>query len=361
MRSPIQYIRQFLSVRLSLWIVLFATIIFLGALGYVFSMARKTAHQETIKHVTQILDNNVLRLTTIIDKAETAAKMTQWLVMRHDEVPDSMFVYSASTLKSNPDFYNCSISFNPFFYPDYGQFFSAYSIRQGDSICTLQRGSDNYRYLDTDWYRQTKMEGKPYWTEPYLDPDTTGNTGTTVISYCMPVYNRRNKTIGVIASSLSLDWLGQTISATKPFTNSYIVLTGKDGTIYVHPDTAKILKQNIFTPSLEQPDTAGWRHTAARMPAQNQYQNQHAVIPTAVLRLHRGGQHRQEDLHLHIHHDCHGGAFRVEYPPVAPMRLPRSCCHALLQMLQCGPGNESHQLGYTHGIRRFGGIGTCHR
>ena len=72
----------------------------------------------------------------------------------------------------------------------------------------------------------------------------------------MPVYNRRNKTIGVIASSLSLDWLAQTISATKPFTNSYIVLTGKDGTIYVHPDTAKILKQNIFTPSLEQPDTA---------------------------------------------------------------------------------------------------------
>jgi len=100
MKSPIQYIRQFLSVRLSLWIVLFATIIFLGALGYVFSMARKTAHQETIKHVTQILDNNVLRLTTIINKAETAAKMTQWLVMRHDEVSDSMFVYSASTLKS---------------------------------------------------------------------------------------------------------------------------------------------------------------------------------------------------------------------------------------------------------------------
>ena len=29
MKSPIQYIRQFLSVRLSLWIVLFATIIFL--------------------------------------------------------------------------------------------------------------------------------------------------------------------------------------------------------------------------------------------------------------------------------------------------------------------------------------------
>ena len=256
MKSPIQYIRQFLSVRLSLWIVLFATIIFLGALGYVFSMARKTAHQETIKHVTQILDNNVLRLTTIINKAETAAKMTQWLVMRHDEVSDSMFVYSASALKSNPDFYNCSISFDTYFYPDFGQYFSAYSNRQGDSICTIQRGSDNYRYIETDWYLQTKQQGKPFWTEPYLDPDSTGKTGKTVISYCMPIYNRRNKTIGVITSSLSLDWLSQTISTTKTFTNSYIVLTGKDGTFYVHPDTAKILKQNICTPSQEHPDTA---------------------------------------------------------------------------------------------------------
>ncbi|MBR3453970.1 MAG: SpoIIE family protein phosphatase [Bacteroidaceae bacterium] len=256
MKSPIQYIRQFLSVRLSLWIVLFATIIFLGALGYVFSMAKKTAHQETIKHVTQILDNNVLRLTTIINKAEMAAKMTQWLVMRHDEVSDSMFVYSASTLKSDPDFYNCSISFDGYFYPDYGQYFSAYSVRQGDSISTLQRGSDKYPYLDTDWYQKTKLEGKPYWTEPYLDPDTTDTTGTTVISYCMPVYNRRNKTIGVITSSLSLDWLSQTISATKPFPNSYIVLTGKDGTFYVHPNTAKVLKQNIFTTPQEHSDTA---------------------------------------------------------------------------------------------------------
>ena len=99
MKKVIDYIKKYLSVRLSLWIVLFAALIFTGALVYVFSQSRKAVHNEAIKHATEILENSAMRLTTTLERVEEAAKMTQWLVMRHSEVPDSMFVYSSSTLR----------------------------------------------------------------------------------------------------------------------------------------------------------------------------------------------------------------------------------------------------------------------
>ncbi len=256
MKKVIDYIKKYLSVRLSLWIVLFAALIFTGALVYVFSQSRKAVHNEAIKHATEILENSAMRLTTTLERVEEAAKMTQWLVMRHSEVPDSMFVYSSNTLRSNPDFYNCSISFNPFFYPSYGQFFSAYSMQKDGEITTVQRGGERYKYQDYEWYQRIQQNGKALWTDPYLDPELKGDTGRMVISYCMAINNHRGQSTGALAISLSLDWLAKTIFSVKPYPNSYIVMIGADGTFLVHPDTSKMLRQTIFDRAEEQSDTS---------------------------------------------------------------------------------------------------------
>ena len=49
MKNPIIYIRMLLSVRLSLWIVLFTTFIFMGALGYLFNESREAVREEESK------------------------------------------------------------------------------------------------------------------------------------------------------------------------------------------------------------------------------------------------------------------------------------------------------------------------
>ena len=256
MKKIIAYIRRKLSVRVSLWVVLFAAIIFNAALAFLFYQARDTVRQEAVSRATQILDKTSLRVEGILNRVEVASNMTKWLVQRHPEHADSMFVYSRGMLQNNPEFYNCSIAFEPYYFKGKGRYFSAYTKHIGDSIRTIQGGSDNYQYFFADWYLMPQLLDKPCWTEPYVDLDVATNTSEMVTSYCQVIKDTQGQMIGVINTSLSITWLSQTISAVKPYPNSYSIMIGRGGTYFVHPDTAKITRQTIFTQTLEQPDTA---------------------------------------------------------------------------------------------------------
>ena len=256
MNKIIAYIRRKLSVRVSLWVVFFAAIIFNVALGFLFYQARETVRQEAISRATTILDKTSLRVEGILNRVEVASNMTKWLVERHPDKADSMFVYSRGMLQNNPDFYNCSIAFEPYYFKDKGRYFSAYTKFIGDSIRTIQGGSDHYQYFFADWYLMPQLLKKPCWTEPYMDLDVATNTSEMVTSYCQSIKDKHGQVIGVINTSLSITWLSHTISAVKPYPNSYSIMIGRGGTYFVHPDTTKITRQTIFTQTLEQPDTA---------------------------------------------------------------------------------------------------------
>ncbi len=256
MNKILAYIRRKLSVRVSIWVVMFAAFIFIAALGFLFYQSREAVRQEAISHATQILDKTSLRVEGILNRAEVATQMTEWLIQRHPDKADSMFVYSHGMLLNNPDFYTCSIAFEPYYFNQYGRYFSAYSKHVGDSIRTLQGGSDYYQYFFMDWYLMPKLLDKPCWTEPYMDLDAPTNTYEMVTSYCQAIKNKQGEFIGVINTSLSLNWLSHTISAVKPYPNSYSIMIGRGGTYFVHPDTTKITRHTIFTQTMETPDTA---------------------------------------------------------------------------------------------------------
>ena len=256
MNKIISYIRRKLSVRVSLWVVMFAAVIFIAALGFLFYQSREAVRQEAISRATQILDKTSLRVEGILNRVEVASEMTEWLVQRHPNKADSMFVYSRGMLQNNPDFYNCSIAFEPYYFENYGRYFSAYSKHMGDSIRTVQGGSDNYQYFFMDWYLMPTLLDHPCWTEPYVDLDVATNTSEMVTSYCRAIKDKQGKMIGVINTSLSLNWLSQTLTALKPYPNSYSIMIGRGGTFFVHPDSTKITRQTIFTQTIEQPDSA---------------------------------------------------------------------------------------------------------
>ena len=256
MKGMLQYIRRKLSVRVSLWVVLFAALIFVVALGFQFYQSREAVRQEAISHASQILDKTSLRVEGILNRVEVASNMTKWLVLRHPNKADSMFVYSRGMLQNNPDFYNCSIAFEPEHFQDKGRYFSAYTRYVGDSLRTTQGGSDNYQYFFMDWYLMSTLLDKPCWTEPYVDFDVATNTSEMVTSYCQTIKDKEGKKIGVINTSLSINWLSHTISMVKPYPNSYSIMIGRGGTYFVHPDTTKITRQTIFTQTMEHPDTA---------------------------------------------------------------------------------------------------------
>lgn len=251
------YIRKSFARRLSLWIVLFALIIFYIAMGYMFTESRKAVRQEAIGHATELLNSTALRVSSVLDKVKIATDNTDWLVNRHLDGPDSMFVYSRRILENNPDLNGCSIAFEPYFFREKGQYFSAYSLNENDTIRTEQEGNDRYQYFFMDWYLQPKLRQAACWTEPYNDyVEDELSSVETIASYSKPLFDKKGTFIGVMAVDISLKWLSNTISAVKPYPNSYSIMLGRGGTYLVHPDSTKLSQETIFTETLDHPDPA---------------------------------------------------------------------------------------------------------
>ena len=257
MKNKKHYIKHSLSRRLSLGIVLFAAIILVASLGFMFWVSRQAIHQEAINHATEILENTALRVNGILDKVVVAADNTAWLITRHLDTPDSMFVYSRRILKNNPNLNGCSIAFEPDYFKDRGRYFSAYSYNDHGNILTTQEGNPHYEYFYMDWYQLCKLLDKPVWTEPFMDYNPEDIYSPEMIaSYCQPIKDNNDVYIGTISVDISLEWLSKTISEVKPYPNSYSIMIGQGGTYFVHPDTTKLFFHTIFTETLENPDTA---------------------------------------------------------------------------------------------------------
>ena len=255
MKKLINFFRNSLSRKLSIWIVFFAAVIFSICLGFLFTQSLSAVREEAISRATKELDNTVLRVNSILERVEIATNNTDWLVVRHLDAPDSMFVYSQRILQNNPDLNGCSIAFEPYYFKDRGKYFSAYSFNDHGNIRTTQEGNDDYVYFYMDWYQTVKLLDQPSWTEPFFDYNPNNIYSADMIaSYCKPLKDQKGNYIGTISTDISLEWLSETVSAVKPYPNSYSIMLGQGGTFFVHPDPEKLFYQTIFTETLAHPD-----------------------------------------------------------------------------------------------------------
>ena len=255
MKRLLDIIRQSLPARLSLLIVLLAAAIFIASLGFMFQQSQKSVHNEAIYRAEQVLDNTVQRVTNLLDRVRVATDNTDWLPVRHLNAPDSMFVYSRRILVNNPDLNGCSIAFEPYYFPERGKYFSAFSIQEDGVIRTTQEGNAGYEYFTFDWYQLAKLLDRPCWTEPYFDFNPQDIYSKEMIaSYCKPLKDENGKYVGTIAVDMSLGWLSETISAIKPYPHSYSMMIGRGGTYFVHPDSTKLFYETIYTETLEKDD-----------------------------------------------------------------------------------------------------------
>lgn len=252
------YLRRNLYARLSLWIVLLTSLVFLAALNYLFFLARQTVRREAEQRAVQILDNTVLRVNGILEDVEIAADNLEWLVKRGIDAPDKMVDYAQEIVRNNSVLSSGSISFEPYFYPEKGLYYSIFAYRtySGD-VRWQQEGDEDYQYFYLDWYLFPKLLQKPCWTEPYDDVDESDDkdmdTGM-IVSYCKPIFKEDSVLVGSISLDVSLKWLSETVTAVKPYPNSYCILVGRGGTYLVHPDPDKLFYQTLFTEGLVHAD-----------------------------------------------------------------------------------------------------------
>lgn len=245
MRTFVQIIRQSLSWKLSLGIVLMAVPIFILALGILFVQSRNHIKKEATDRAGSVLNTTMQRVSRFMNTVETATDINAWEITENLH-PDSLLAYSRFIVALNGNIDGCSISTEPNIFPQYGRYFSAYTVRDTDAITTVVE--EEYEYFEKIWYKTPRLLGKPCWVVYYDETDTLKVTLDGMIaSYSKPLYDSNKKFVGVISTDLSLIHLSKAISTEKPYPDSYFMMTGEKGSYYIHPDTTQLFTHTIFS------------------------------------------------------------------------------------------------------------------
>ncbi len=245
MKSVFYHINRSLSLKLCLGILLFVVGVFVLSLGFLFERSRQMVKQEAYEHNTQMLNHLSLHVIGYLDEVEVATENMEWLVVNHLQ-QDSLFAYSRRVVELNPIVNGCSITMEPNYFSREDGNFSAYSLRDGDSIITVREGK--YNYYEKKWYTAPRNNRKACWIDPYNDfNEGTLSSRVMIASYCKPLYDEDERFIGVISTDISITSLSDAIMAEKPYPDSYCIMLGEDGTFFVHPDRLKLVKESIYS------------------------------------------------------------------------------------------------------------------
>ena len=247
MRKLIRHIKDSLPTKISLNMFGVVLLVFILANGVSMVLSQRHFHPVAMNNASETLNTAVARAERYLRSVETATNATAWFA-ENSFRPDSLLVLSRRIVEQNGFISGCSISAQPDMFPQYGRYFSAYTVRNGEEIITVQE--DEYEYFDYEWYRQAATLGHAVWIDPFVD-DNAGSLSADhmIASYSRPLFDKENRFIGVISTDLSVPELSRDMSSEKPYPQSYIMLLGHDGRYFVHPDTTRILVKTIFDPS----------------------------------------------------------------------------------------------------------------
>ncbi len=239
-------VRKSFSTKLSLSILLLAAPIFIVSLGILFTQSRHMIRTEAVARANSVLKATMQRVSRNMATIETATNANSWLVT-HPLHPDSLLALSHRIVQLNPHIDGCSISTEPDVFPQYGRYFSVYTVRQSDSITSVIEGQ--YEYFQKIWYRTPRDKGGPCWVAYYDETDSLELTLDGLLaSYGRPIYDDQGRFVAVMSTDLSLLRLSRIVTEEeKPYPNSYFVMTDADGRFFIHPDSTRLFKETIFS------------------------------------------------------------------------------------------------------------------
>lgn len=238
-------IRKSFSSKLSIGILLLAVCIFTISLGILFTQSRHMIRVEAVGRADNVLNATMQRVYRNLMTIENATNANIWMVER-SMTPENLLSYTSRIVHFNPHIDGCSISAEPNVFPKYGRYFSAYTVREPDTIITVIE--EQYEYFGKIWYKAPRELQGPCWEVYYDDADSLELTLDGMIaSYGRPLYNADSTIVGIISTDLSLLRLSKLMSEEKPYPNSYFMMIGGDGRYFIHPDSTRLFTQTIFT------------------------------------------------------------------------------------------------------------------
>ena len=203
----------------------------------------------------------VRRITSDIYVASTN---TAPIIEENIQNPDKVRDIINRMLKINPYMRSCGIYFVEGYYPQKGRLYAPYASRRDSIVKESQDASDQGNdYVKDQWFKDAIASKTGYWAKPFHDNDSAK---TPLVSYLLPIRDKRDSTVAVMGVDLSLAWMNEKIQFFTPSTNDtaewkaeqkfYYYITDSTGTYVVHPDTKRMANEKIqhFRKKIEDED-----------------------------------------------------------------------------------------------------------
>lgn len=245
-------IRKSFSARLSLQVVMIASMVFGVVFSVLFFSSKRIVRQEAESHAGSELSGTVYQIEDILHQVEAAAKNMEWLVRDRLGNPDSLYAVTRMMMRTNPHVIGSCVAFEPGFYAEKGELFAPYSyLTEEGEVKDRNLGYAAYNYHAKEWYATPKRLDRNYWSEPYFDE---GGGDRVMSTYSHVLRNGEGKMFGILTADISLDHLSGLVNGIKPYPGSYTLMISRLGNYLVHPKPERILHETIYTATSDMTD-----------------------------------------------------------------------------------------------------------
>lgn len=235
----LQLIKHSFAAKLNFYILL--SLFLFGGVGFstFHYYASNSIEKQTYVRLDETTEKINLKITCLLRTIEKISENLSWLIPSYVTHPDSIFSITRQVVQTNHEIFGCAIAFEPYYFPEKGEYFSPYSYMNGDSVITTQIPK-KYNYYSKNWYRISKELNTARWSRPYQELSAYDIITTT---YAVPLHNSQKKVIGIFSVDLSMNWMTSLIDSVKLYEDSYSIILNKDGKYILHPGGTCFLEQ----------------------------------------------------------------------------------------------------------------------
>lgn len=237
------------SAKLSFYVISFITVLSVILFGIFYHYSTKTLSQEAEDKIQTMAEVANLKVSALLSKVEKIPDNLGWMIVAYVKNPDSLFAITRRIVKENEEIFGCAIAFEPYYFPGKGHYFAPYSFMSGDTVKTMQVGSEDYNYFEKGWYKGARQTR--YWSKPYRD---AGDPDVITTSYAVPIHGKKGELIAVLSVDLSNKWLRDLANSMKPYEGSYTVIIDKQGRYIMRKEGETTIGMNMFQTAEEAQD-----------------------------------------------------------------------------------------------------------
>ncbi len=254
------------SARLTFYVLLLTTLIFLGIVLVFNSYNTKHEAQHAERYTSALQQNIILKIDNDLGDVEEAMHIVQAQVGRHVDNSQSVDRLLRRVLESNQLLKGVGVAFRPDYYGqgarrlNFDYFYRNDSTKRIEYIDEAKSAND---YTQREWFRNALKTGKESWRDPYIDSDDRRECLT---SFVLPCLDDQGEVYAVLLADVEVTDLTIDLNRLQPYDGSYSFIISREGKYVAHPNRGLILRTSIYDRAneLDRPmlDSVGRRMTA---------------------------------------------------------------------------------------------------